>query len=98
MTEVAERLRTASHARSRVLRVLAIAILLLAVLGATAIAAPRLLDPLCGDWPGAPAFRWARRAARAAHAAVFGATIEKATEKPTEKASDKPAARPHERR
>ena len=71
MTEVADRLATASHARPRRARVAWIAITLLAVLCAVMIAVPSLLDPLCGDWFGEPAFRLARRAARAAHAAVF---------------------------
>ena len=71
MAAVAERLRTASQVRSRIARVVAIAILLLVILGAMAIALPSLLDPLCGDWFGAAPFRLARQGARAAHAAVF---------------------------
>ncbi|HET7505418.1 MAG TPA: serine/threonine-protein kinase [Kofleriaceae bacterium] len=73
MAEVVERLRAATHARSRGVRVLRLAIPLLVLLCALAIALPSLLDPLCGDWFGAPAVRQLRRAARAAHAAVLGA-------------------------
>ena len=90
MTEVAERLGTASHVRFRLARRVGIAVLLLAILSALVIALPSLLDPLCGDWFGAPAFRLARRGAYAARAAVFSEPIGKPT--------DKPPARPHERR
>jgi len=86
MTQVAARLSTAAHARSRVARLLGIAALLLAAVSAGVIVRPSLLDPLCGDWFGAPAFRVARLGARTTHAAIFA-------EPP-----DKPAARPHERR
>ena len=86
MDEVVKRLGTASHARSRLGRVLLLAILLLATLCAVAIARPSLLDPLCGDWFGAEPFRLARQGARAAHAAVF-------SEPPS-----KPAPRPREHR
>jgi serine/threonine protein kinase len=90
MTEVAKRLGTASHVRSRVARMLLVAALLLVALCAGVIALPSLLDPVCGDWFGAPVFRLARRGARAAHAAVFSES--------TGKPPDKPPARPHERR
>jgi serine/threonine-protein kinase len=74
MAELADRLAAASHAshaRPRRVRVRWIAGSVLAILSVLVIAAPSLLDPLCGDWFGEPAFRLARRAARAAHAAVF---------------------------
>jgi serine/threonine protein kinase len=71
MTEVARRLGTASQARPRIVRVVRIAIPVLAILCALVITVPALLDPLCGDWFGAAPFRWARRAAHAAHATVF---------------------------
>ena len=70
MAELADRLAAASHARPRRVRVRWIAGAVLAILCALVIAAPSLLDPLCGDWFGEPAFRLARHAARAAHAAV----------------------------
>ena len=73
MAEVAERLAAAAAARPRRRRALWIAIPLVALVCAVAIAAPSLLDPLCGSWPGAAPFRLARDAARAAHAAVFPA-------------------------
>jgi serine/threonine protein kinase len=86
MAEVAERLGTTSRVRWRVVRVLLIAVTLLAILCAIAIAMPSLLDPLCGDWFGAAPFRLARTGARAAHAAVFPAT----EDKPDRQAPDKP--------
>ena len=70
MTELAERVAAAAHARPR-RRLLWIAPAVLAVLCAVVIAVPSLLDPLCGDWFGASPFRLARRGARATHAAIF---------------------------
>jgi serine/threonine-protein kinase len=70
MAELAERLGTASRVRPRRVRALWLALALLAVLCAAAIAAPALLDPLCGDWFAADAFRLARRGARVAHTAI----------------------------
>jgi serine/threonine protein kinase len=71
MAQVAERLAAASQVRRRVVRVRWVAIPLVAILCALAIGVPSLLDPLCGDWFGAPAFRQVRRGARAAHEAAF---------------------------
>jgi serine/threonine-protein kinase len=85
MAEVAERLGTASQVRRPGVRVVRIAVWLLAILCALVIAVPSLLDPLCGDWFGAAPFRLARRGARAAHAAVVS--------EPTEP-TDKPRPRP----
>ena len=70
MAEVAERIAAASHARAR-RRWWWLVPALLAVVCALVIALPSWLDPLCGDWFGAPACRWARQGARAAHAAIF---------------------------
>jgi serine/threonine-protein kinase len=86
MTEVAQRLGTGSRVRSRVVRVLRLAIPLLVILCALAIARPSLLDPLCGDWFGAAPFRLAQRGARAAHAAVF--------DEPTAKPRPRPRGHP----
>jgi serine/threonine protein kinase len=71
MTQVADRLAAAAQARPRARRALWIAIPLVALVCAVAVAAPSLLDPLCGGWFGAAPFRRARDAARAAHAAVL---------------------------
>jgi serine/threonine-protein kinase len=77
MAEVAARIRTASHARTRIARLVWIAVALVVILCALAIALPSLLDPLCDDWFGAEPFRLARRGARAAHAAVFSTPPER---------------------
>jgi serine/threonine protein kinase len=71
MPALAEHLAAAAEERPRRRRALWIAAAAIAIACAVAIIAPSLLDPLCGDWFGAPAFRVARRGARAAHAAVF---------------------------
>jgi len=71
MTELAERLAAAAEERPRRRRWLWLTAAAVALVCAVAITAPSLLDPLCGDWFGAPAFRLARRGARAAHTAVF---------------------------
>jgi serine/threonine protein kinase len=82
MTEVAEQLRAAARPRPRAVRVAWIAIPVVAILCALAIAAPSMLDPVCGDWFLAAPFRLARRGARVAHAAVFGEPIERRPEVP----------------
>jgi serine/threonine-protein kinase len=82
MAEVARRLGAGS--RSRVVRVLGLAVVLLVLLSALAIAMPSLLDPLCGDWFGAATFRLARRGAHAAHAAVFSEPPAKPRPRPRE--------------
>jgi serine/threonine protein kinase len=71
MSELAERLAAAAQARPQRRLALWIAAAAVIALCAVAIAAPSLLDPLCGDWFGAPAFRLARRGALAVNAAVF---------------------------
>jgi len=73
MAEIAERLRRTTQPRSRLVRVLRIALPLLVALCMLAVAVPSLLDPLCRDWFAAQPFRLARRAAQAAHDAVFPA-------------------------
>jgi len=73
MPDLAERLAAAAEERPRHRRWPWLAAAAIAALCAIAIAVPSLLDPLCGDWFGAPAFQLARRGARAAHAAVFPA-------------------------
>ena len=73
MPELAERLTAAATERPRRRRWLWIAAAAAVVACGVAVAAPSLLDPLCGDWFGAPAFRFVRRGAHAAHAAVFPA-------------------------
>jgi serine/threonine-protein kinase len=73
MARVAERLAATTLRRPRRIgRVIAIAAAALVLVTAIPIAAPGVLDPLCGDWFGAPPFRAARRGARAAHDAIFG--------------------------
>jgi len=74
MAEVAARLDQAKQPRRRLVRllwrVLRIALPVVVALSVIAIAAPSVLDPLCGDWALAAPFRLARRNARAAHDAV----------------------------
>jgi len=70
MAELAERIAAAARANPRSRRAWWIGLAVVALAIAAAIAAPAVLDPLCGDWFGAPAFQLARRGARAAHAAV----------------------------
>jgi hypothetical protein len=75
MPELAERLTAAAAERPRRRRWLwfAAAAAVIVIACGVAVAAPSLLDPLCGDWFGAPVFRFVRRGAHAAHAAVFPA-------------------------
>jgi serine/threonine-protein kinase len=87
MSEVAERLAAAEllppeRARRRLL----IAAIIAAAIVALAVLQPKILDPLCGEWFGAPAFRAARKAAQGAHDAIF--TSEPPPRRP-------PAKRPH---
>jgi ferric-dicitrate binding protein FerR (iron transport regulator) len=71
MTQVADRLAAASLLRPRrITRRLAIAAAAAVLLAALVIAVPRVLDPVCGDWFGAPPFRALQRVAQAAHHAV----------------------------
>ena len=98
MAEVAVRLAAASQVRPRLVRALWIAIPLVAILCALAVAAPSLLDPLCGDWPGATPFRWLRQGARAAHAVVFPAPPAAAAPAAPPAPAAKPHARPRDRR
>ncbi len=73
MAEVAERLAaTRLVAPRRWLRVLAIAAAVLAACAILAIAAPSVLDPLCGKWFGGRVFRTLRSGASGAHHAISG--------------------------
>ena len=71
MTDVAERLAAARARPRRRLWWLAIPLIAALCACAAVIAAPAVLDPLCGGWFGAAAARAARHAAHTAHAAVF---------------------------
>jgi serine/threonine protein kinase len=91
MVELAERLAAARQPRRRTWRAAAIAIAVLVIACGLGIALPSLLDPLCGNWFAAPAFRWAQRGARSAHAAVISAFGASPAPAP-------PPARPRDRR
>jgi serine/threonine-protein kinase len=73
MAEVAERLAaTRLVSPRRRLRIALIATAAIAALLLVLAIVPSILDPLCGDWFGAPVFRTLRRAAHVMHDPVFG--------------------------
>jgi serine/threonine-protein kinase len=73
MAEIADRLAaTRLVSPRRRLRIALVAVAAAVALVLVLAIAPSILDPLCGDWFGAPVFRGLRRAAHVVHDPVFG--------------------------